>query len=108
MQINEDFDYPEIVTMVYPDAVMLEGILNKTETTTYRTYMTSLHAQVEANNMTNVHQLLLDPATIPLEDWCAAHPSAAADADIAAQLSAFIVEEIPKWPRSTYPLSVDV
>ena len=106
MQINKAFNAPEIITMVYPDEVMLQGILNPEQTALYRSYMISLQAEAKASSMSNVHQLLLDPASISLEDWCAAHPSAAADADIAAQLSAFILDQIPSWPVSVHPSSI--
>lgn len=108
MQINQEFGNPDIITMVYPAEAMLQGILDATQAETYRSYMFSLHNETQAAGMTNVHQLVLDVSSIPLDDWCSAHPSAAADASIAAQLSAFIVREIPQWPSSTHPVNTQV
>ena len=108
MQINEDFDKPDIFTMVYPAETMLQGILSEDEAETYRSYMFALHDATQAAGMANVHQLEMDVTSIPMKDWCSAHPSAAADDAIAAQLSEFIVEKVPKWPGSTYPVIVDV
>lgn len=45
---------------------------------------------------------------MPLDDWCVSHSSAAADANIAAQLTAYIQAVMPEWANTTYPLSVTV
>jgi len=42
-----------------------------------------------------------------LDGWCAAHPSAAADTTIAAQLTAYIEAVLPAWTTGTYPLAVE-
>ena len=48
MQINEEFDEPDIVTMVYPAETMLQGILSEDEADTYRSYMFALHGATQA------------------------------------------------------------
>lgn len=106
--INKEFGNPEIITVVYPAETMLQGILDATQAETYRSYMFSLHQEAQAAGMTNVHQLVLDVSSMPLGGWCGAHPTAATDASIAAQLSAFIVEELPQWPSSSHPVSAQV
>lgn len=70
--------------------------------------MTSLYSTTQMMGMTNVHLLQLNGIDMPLEDWCVAHPSAAADANIAAQLTTYIEAILPQWATSTYPLSVNV
>lgn len=45
---------------------------------------------------------------MPLDDWCVSHSSAAADANIAAQLTAYIQAVMPEWANTAYPLSVTV
>lgn len=107
MQIDQEFGSPQIIILVFPEEVLTEGVLESGQAATYLQYFSSLYAQVQADGMTNVHQLQLSANGLPLDGWCAAHPSAAADADIAAQLSAFIEQEIPEWPQSTYPLIVN-
>jgi len=108
MQINEDFDSPEIIVQVYPQEQLLEGVLNQNESTTYLQYMSSLYTAAQMEGMMNVHLLQLNAIDMPLTGWCASHPSAAADANIAAQLSAFIEAVLPEWTRTVYPLSVQV
>ena len=108
MQINQEFGNPDIITVVYPAETMLQGILDAKQAETYRSYMFRLQTETQAAGMTNVHQLVLNVSSIPLEDWCSAHPTAAADASIAAQLSAFIVEELPQWPSSIHPVNAQI
>ena len=108
MQINEEFDSPEIIVQVYPQEQLLEGVLNQTESTTYLQYMSSLYTAAQMEGMMNVHLLQLNAVDMPLTGWCASHPSAAADANIAAQLSAFIEAVLPEWTKTIYPLSVQV
>lgn len=95
-----------MIIQVFPEEQQLEGVLNQNQTTTYLQYMSSLYSEVQAEGLTNVHYLQLNAIGMPLTDWCASHPSAAAHANIAAQLSAFIEAVIPEWTTSTYPLSV--
>ncbi len=108
MQINEEFDTPEIIIQVYPMEQVLEGVLTRNQTTTYLQYMSSLYTETQMEGLNNVHLLQLNAVDMPLGGWCVFHPSAAADANIAAQLSAFIESVLPEWTRSTYPLSVTV
>lgn len=108
MQINDNFDSPEIIVQVYPQEQLLEGVLNQNESTTYLQYMSSLYTAAQMEGMMNVHLLQLNAVDMPLTGWCASHPSAAADANIAAQLSAFIEAVLPEWTRTMYPLSVQV
>ena len=108
MQINEEFDSPESIKQVYPDEQLLEGLLNQNKTTTYLQYMSSLYTAAQMEGMMNVHLLQLNAADMPLTSWCASHPSTAADANIAPQLSAFIEAVLPEWTRTVYPLSLQV
>ena len=108
MQINEEFDSKLIIIQVFPMEQELEGVLTQNQTTAYLQYMSSLYTETQLEGMTNVHMLQLNAIDMPLTGWCAFHPSAAADANIAVQLSAYIEAVLPEWTRSTYPLSVEV
>ena len=107
MQINADFNSPEIIIMVFPTEVLTKGVLDSSGAAIYQQYFASLGSQVQSDGMTHVHQLQLTADGMPLDGWCAAHPSAAAHANIAAQLEAFIQQQIPDWPTSTYPVIVN-
>ena len=51
MQINEEFDSPEIIVQVYPQEQLLEGVLNQTESTTYLQYMSSLYTAAQMKSV---------------------------------------------------------
>ena len=108
LQINEEYDTPEIIIQVLPLEVQIQGVLTYNQTTTYLQYMSSLYTAAQAEGMTNVHLLQLNGVNLPTDGWCVAHPSAAADANIAAQLSAYIEAVLPEWTSSNYPRSVTV
>ncbi len=102
------YNDPTIIIQVFPLEVQWQGVLTHDQTTTYLQYMTSLYSTAEMMGMTNVHLLQLNGVGMPLDDWCVDHPSAAADANIAAQLTAYIEAIMPQWATTTYPLSVNV
>lgn len=106
IQINSEFNSPQIIIMVFPTEVLIEGVLNSSGAATYQQYFASLNSQVQSDGMSNVHQLQLSADSIPLDGWCASHPTAAAHSNIAGQLEAFIQQQIPDWPTSTYPVIV--
>ena len=108
MQINEVYDDPTIIIQVFPLEVQWQGVLTHDQTAAYLQYMSSLYSATQMMGMTNVHLLQLNGADMPLDDWCVSHPSAAADANIAAQLTAYIQAVMPEWANTTYPLSVTV
>lgn len=108
MQINEVYDDPTIIIQVFPLEVQWQGVLTHEQTAAYLQYMSSLYSTTQMMGMANVHLLQLTGANMPLDDWCVAHPSAAADANIAAQLTAFIEGIMPEWANTTYPLSVTI
>ncbi|KAA6417546.1 MAG: hypothetical protein FRX49_12479 [Trebouxia sp. A1-2] len=108
MQINEDFNSPETIVQMYPQEQLLEGVLNQNKSTTYLQYMSSLYKAAQMESMTNVHLLQLHAVDMPLTGWCVLQPSAAADANIAAQLSAFIEAVLPEWTKIIYSLSVQI
>ena len=72
-------------------------MLSADKAATYIQYMTRLYSKTQAQGRSNVHLLQLSADGMPFDDWCASHPSAAADANIAAQLSAFIKTDLPQW-----------
>jgi len=109
VQINDEYDDPEIIIQVYPVEAQIGVILlTLEETAQYIQYMSGLFTAVQQEGLTNVHFIQINAVGLPLEDWCQEHPSAAADQVIAAQLSAFIKGVIPDWTTATYPLSVNV
>ena len=108
MQVNEEFDTPTIIVQVFPWEVQFEGVLTVNQTSVYLQYMSSLYTSTQEQNMTNVHLLQLNPADMPLDNWCVAHPSAAADAIIASQLTSYIEQIMPEWSSTTYPMTVTV
>lgn len=103
LQINSEYNKPEIILQVFPSEVTV-GVLTRAETANYLQYIRSLYNQTQAEGRTNVHLLLLNGTGLPVDHWCANHPSAAADANIASQLHAFITTKLPDWAKSTYPL----
>ena len=109
VQINEEFDTPEIIIQVYPVEAQV-GIILLTieETAQYIQYMSDLFTAVQQEGLTNVHFLQINAVDMPLDGWCQEHPSAAAHQVIAAQLSSFIEGVIPEWSTMTYPLSANV
>jgi len=107
MQINEEYDTPEIIIQVFPLEVNFEGVLTPNATTNYLQYMAAVYTATQMEGMTNVHFLQLNAVGMNLDGWCAAHPSAAADTTIAAQLTAYIEAVLPAWTTGTYPLAVE-
>jgi len=95
MQINEEYDTPEIIIQVFPLEVNFEGVLTPNATTDYLQYMAAVYTATQMEGMTNVHFLQLNAVGMNLDGWCAAHPSAAADTTIAAQLTAYIEAVLP-------------
>lgn len=108
LQINEEYDTPQIIIQVFPLEVQFQGVLTFNQTSDYLQYMSSLYTAAQAEGMTNVHLLQLNGVNMPLDNWCVDHPSAAADVNIAAQLTAYIEAILPQWSSNTYPLSVQV
>ena len=108
VQINEEFDTPQIIIQAFPLEVQFQGVLTFNQTATYLQYMSGLYTAAEAEGMSNVHFLQLSGVNLPTNDWCVDHPSAAADAVIAAQLTAYIEAVLPEWTSTTYPMSVQV
>ena len=97
VQINRKYNNPHIIIQVFPSKLLEQGVLRAEEAATYLRYMTSL---TQYKGRTNVHLLQLNADDMPFDNWCASHPSAAADANIAAQLTRFIKSRI-KWISST-------
>ncbi len=108
MQINEEYDTPEIIIQVFPLEVNFESVLSFNATTEYLQYMASVYTATQMEGMSNVHLLQLNAVGMDLDGWCSDHPSAAADTTIAAQLTAFIEAVLPSWSKTTYPMAVDV
>ena len=107
MQTNEEYDTPEIIIQVFPLEVNFEGVLTPNATTDYLQYMAAVYTATQMEGMTNVNFLQLNAVGMNLDGWCAAHPSAAADTTIAAQLTAYIEAVLPAWTTGTYPLAVE-
>ena len=107
MQINEEYDTPEIIIQVFPLEVNFEGVLTPNATTNYLQYMAAVYTATQMEGMTNVHFLQLNAVGMDLNGWCSNHPSAAADMTIAAQLTAYIEAVLPAWTTGTYPLAVE-
>ena len=107
MQTNEEYDTPEIIIQVFPLEVNFEGVLTPNATTDYLQYMAAVYTATQMEGMTNAHFLQLNAVGMNLDGWCAAHPSAAADTTIAAQLTAYIEAVLPAWTTGTYPLAVE-
>lgn len=108
LQVNVEYSSPEIIIQVFPWEVQFEGVLTFNQTTVYLQYMSALFTEVQAEGLNNVHFLQLNAQTMDLSDWCASHPSAAADMNISEQLIAFIDAILPNWSSTTYPLAVQV
>lgn len=66
--------------------------------------MNSLYQQTQMQGMSNVYLVQMDGIDFPIDTWCAGHPSAAAHASMADQLTSFINGVMPKWGNTTYPV----
>ena len=109
MQLTEEFgDQMQIILQVFPAQQQNVGVLTPNQTVTYLQYMTSLYAAGLQEGMINLHLFQINGTSLPLDNWCVAHPSAAADANIAAQLTAYINRLLPSYATSTYPMAVQV
>ena len=98
----------QIILQVFPQEVQVQGVLTANQTTTYLQYMSSLYTASQLEGMSNVHLLQLSGSGLPTTGWCVAHPSAAADANIAAQLTAYINRLLPSYATTMYPRAVQV
>ena len=108
MQVNEVYNDPTMIIQVFPLEVQWQGVLTHDQTSVYLQYMNSLYSSTQMEGLTNVHLLQLNGVDMPTDGWCVDHPSAAADVNIAAQLTAYIDAIMPAWSSTTYPLSVSV
>lgn len=97
LQINSRYGNPDIIIQVFPSKLLEQGVLLADEAATYLRYMTSLYNETQSKGRKNIHLFKLDADDMPFDNWCASHPSAAADANIAAQLSSFINIMLPNW-----------
>ena len=109
MQITAEFGHQmQIILQVFPLEVQIQGVLTANQTTSYLQYMSSLYTAAQQEGMGNVHFLQLTGANLPLDGWCNSHPSAAADVNIAEQLTTYIMRLLPNYATSTFPLAVQV
>ena len=102
LQINNKYHKPHIILVVYPSEVLQQGVLPKHKAAIYRSYMGSLFEKTQKEGRVNVHLVQLNANDMQFDGWCASHPSANADANIAAQLSTLIQETLPEWVDSTF------
>lgn len=108
MQITNQYgEETQVILLVIPEEVQTQGVLSPKQTTDYLRYMSSLYTASRKEGMSNVHLFRLT-AGIPLDNWCAAHPSAAAHANIAMQLTSYINRLLPNFATSMYPRGVQV
>ena len=107
LQINEEYDTPEIIIQVFPLEVQFEGVLTVNATAYYLQYMTAVYTATQMEGMSNIHVLQLNAVGMDLDNWCSSHPNANADMTIAAQLTTYIEAILPSWSTSTYPMAVE-
>jgi len=98
----------QIILQVFPVEVQVQGVLTLNQTTQYLQYMSSLFTAAQQEGQFNVHFFQLSGEDMLLENWCVAHPSAAADMNIAEQLTTYINRLLPNYARSTFPSAVRV
>lgn len=98
----------QIILQVFPLEVQVQGVLTVNQTTQYLQYMSTLYTAAQQEGQNNVHFFQLTGRSMPLDGWCVAHPSAAADRNIAQQLTTYINRLLPNFARSTFPQSVQV
>ena len=109
VQVTDEFgSQMQIILQVFPLEVQIQGVLTPNQTTTYLQYMSSLYTAAVQEGVGNVHFFQLTGIDMPLDNWCNAHPSAAADANIAEQLTTYIRRLLPNFATSTYPSAVQV
>ncbi|KAA6421049.1 MAG: hypothetical protein FRX49_08960 [Trebouxia sp. A1-2] len=101
-QVNKVYSSPQIVILTYP----LESVptASYNQTTYYLQYMTSLYVSARMQGLSNVQLIQLNGINFPTDSWCDGHPSVAAHANIADQLTAYLQAILPRWANSTYPL----
>ncbi|KAL3146173.1 hypothetical protein ABBQ32_002883 [Trebouxia sp. C0010 RCD-2024] len=98
----------QIILQVFPLEVQVQGVLTVNQTTQYLQYMSSLYTAAQQEGQFNVHFLQLNGVDMPLDNWCVAHPSSAADRNIAQQLLTYINRLLPNYATSTFPRAVRV
>ena len=102
LQVNKVYSSPQIVILTYP----LESVptASYNQTTYYLQYMTSLYNSARLQGLSNVQLIQLNGINFPTDSWCDGHPSVAAHASIANQLTVYLQAILPRWANSTYPL----
>lgn len=109
MQITDEYgENMQIILQVFPLEVQVQGVLTVNQTTQYLQYMSSLYTAAQQEGQFNVHFLQLNGVDMPLDNWCVAHPSSAADRNIAQQLLTYINRLLPNYATSTFPRAVRV
>lgn len=101
-QVNKVYSSPQIVILTYPLESGPTGSYN--QTSYYLQYMTSLYVSARLQGLSNVQIVQLNGINFPTDGWCDGHPSVAAHANIANQLTAYLQAILPRWANSTYPL----
>ncbi|KAL0044945.1 hypothetical protein WJX82_002867 [Trebouxia sp. C0006] len=101
-QVNKVYSSPQIVIFTYPLESAPTASYN--QTTYYLQYMTSLYNSARLQGLSNVQLIQLNGINFPIDGWCDGHPSVAAHANIADQLTVYLKAVLPQWANSTYPL----
>ncbi len=102
LQVSKVYSSPQIVILTYPLESAPTASYN--QTTYYLQYMTSLYNSARLQGLSNVQLIQLNGINFPIDSWCDGHPSVAAHANIADQLTAYLKAILPQWANSTYPL----
>ena len=102
LQVNKVYSSPQIVIFTYPLESAPTASYN--QTTYYLQYMTSLYNSARLQGLSNVQLIQLNGINFPIDGWCDGHPSVAAHANIADQLTVYLKAVLPQWANSTYPL----
>lgn len=97
LQIQQVYDDPIILIISFPLEMQTNGILTPTQAATYLQYHAYLSTVLQELAFDKVHLVQITATHMPLKNWCAAHPNAAAHRVIGQQLASFIENVAPDW-----------
>lgn len=100
--VRDAWPQATIINLVWPFEVQLVGVLTPQQTTIYLQYMALASSRLQMEGLPGVYTLQLDGSEFQNTDWCSAHPDAATDALVAAQLIQFIDAVTPSFGTATY------
>ena len=109
MQVQATYpNQPEVIVVSFPRESQQVGILPQPNADRYLAYMANLGNQIRSQQLARTHLLQMDGNGLPVDNWCAAHPSAAAHKFFASEITDFIQDVVPGFGNSTFPSALNL